>query len=66
MPIPIASPEDLEALLRKARFRLTSEQVAEYVEAYGYIAAMAERIRDDRSYMVEPAHVFAQPREVQS
>jgi hypothetical protein len=58
MPSHTFSTEEIAALVRRAGFTLTPEQVAEYVEAYGYIAEMAARIRDDRSYMAEPAHIF--------
>jgi hypothetical protein len=61
MPIPIVSNEELAALIGRAGFTLTPEQIAEYAEAYGYIAEMGERIRDDRSYMAEPAHIFTFP-----
>jgi hypothetical protein len=63
MPIPIASEAQLSALLARAGFDLTPEQVAEYAEAYGYIVEMSARIRGERSYMAEPAHMFDFPAE---
>jgi hypothetical protein len=66
MPTPIVSHDELAALISRAGFTLTPEQIAEYAEAYGYIAEMAARIRDDRSYMAEPAHIFTFPMEARS
>ena len=50
---------DIAMLLQRAGFALTPVQIAEYTEAYGYITEMAARIRSPRTYMAEPAHVFA-------
>ncbi|HEV2555608.1 MAG TPA: hypothetical protein VGV17_17770 [Bosea sp. (in: a-proteobacteria)] len=63
MPTPIASEAEMSAFLARAGFILTPEQVAEYVEAYGYIVEMSARIRGERSYMAEPAHIFSFPTE---
>lgn len=63
MPTPIASEAEMSAFLARAGFTLTPEQVADYAEAYGYIVEMAARIRGERSYMAEPAHVFDFPAE---
>ncbi|PZN94766.1 MAG: hypothetical protein DCF30_19870 [Hyphomicrobiales bacterium] len=63
MPTPITSDAEMGALLARAGFQLTPEQIAEYAEAYGYIVEMSARIRGERSYMVEPAHVFSFPTE---
>ena len=57
-PAPAA---DITLLLQRAGFALTPAQIAEYTEAYGYITEMAARIRSPRSYMAEPAHLFAFP-----
>lgn len=63
MPVPIASEAQMSAFLARAGFDLTPEQVAEYAQAYGYILDMAARIRGERSYMAEPAHMFDFPAE---
>jgi hypothetical protein len=52
---------EMAALLARAGFSLTAQEVAEYAEAYGYIVEMAARIRTERSYMAEPAHIFSFP-----
>jgi hypothetical protein len=61
MPIPIATEAEMTVFLARAGFALTPAQVTEYAEAYGYIAEMATRIRGERSYMAEPAHIFGFP-----
>lgn len=58
-----SSEATIAMLLDRAGFALSPAQIAEYVEAYGYIVEMAARIRSDRSYMVEPAHSFSFPAE---
>jgi hypothetical protein len=63
MPIPIASEAEMGAFLARAGIQLTPEQIAEYAEAYGYIVEMSARIRGERSYMAEPAHIFSFPDE---
>jgi len=63
MPTPIASEAEMAAFLARAGFVLTPEQIAEYAEAYGYILGMAALVRCERSYMVEPAHMFNFPAE---
>lgn len=63
MPTPIASEAEMSALLARAGVQLTPEQIAEYAQAYGYIVEMSARIRSERSYMAEPAHVFGFPNE---
>jgi hypothetical protein len=63
MPTAITSQAEIGAFLARAGFTLTAEQVAEYAEAYGYIIEMAARIRGERSYMAEPAHLFSFPTE---
>jgi hypothetical protein len=54
---------EMAAFLTRAGFSLTAGEIAEYAEAYGYIVEMAARIRTERSYMAEPAHVFSLPAE---
>lgn len=63
MPTPIASEAEMSAFLARAGFQLTPEQIAEYAQAYGYIVEMSARVRNERSYMAEPAHVFGFPNE---
>lgn len=58
MPERIKTDEDMAVFLKRAGFDLTPEQIAEYREPYGYIVAMAARLRGERSYMAEPAHIF--------
>jgi hypothetical protein len=45
-------------LLARAGLCLTDEQKAELKGVYAGIAAMAERVRQPRGYMAEPAHVY--------
>jgi hypothetical protein len=52
--------------IKRAGFSLTPEQTAEYFEAYGHVERMAALIRQPRSYMVEPAHMFSFPVELAS
>lgn len=63
MPTPIASEAQMSAFLARSGFELTPEQVAEYMEPYGYIVEMSARIRGERSYMAEPAHLLGLPAE---
>ena len=58
MTKPSVSESELGVYLKRAGFSLNAEQLAEYWEAYGYVDAMAARLRRERSYMAEPAHVF--------
>ncbi len=45
-------------LARHAGLTLTAEQVEALYPAYGYIAAMKERMRTPRGREAEPAHIF--------
>ncbi|GAC1607135.1 MAG: hypothetical protein NVS3B2_15770 [Ramlibacter sp.] len=63
MPTPIVSETELATFLKRAGFSLTPEQLGEYYEAYGYVEAMAARLRSERSHMAEPAHIFSIPME---
>ena len=47
-----------EFLLARAGLDLTDEQKAELKSVYAGIAAMAERVRQPRGHMAEPAHVY--------
>ena len=58
MTTPSVSENELGVFLKRAGFSLTPEQIAEYQVAYVHIAEMAARLRRERSYMAEPAHVF--------
>ncbi|MBV8836439.1 MAG: hypothetical protein JO000_07870 [Alphaproteobacteria bacterium] len=58
MTTPSVSESELGVFLKRAGFALTPEQIAEYQVAYDHIAAMAARLRRERSTMAEPAHVF--------
>jgi hypothetical protein len=51
-------PEDVQMLAAHAGLRLSPSHLAELVDAYGHVAAMVARIRRDRPYSDEPAHVF--------
>jgi hypothetical protein len=51
-------PEDIQTLAAHAGLPLSPTHLAELVDAYGYIAPMLARIRRDRPYADEPAHVF--------
>lgn len=48
----------LAFLLARAGLRLTDGQKAELKGIYAGIAAMAERVRQPRGHMAEPAHVY--------
>lgn len=54
---------EFAVFIKRAGFTLTPAEIAEYREAYGYVESMAALIRQPRSYMVEPAHVFTFPGE---
>lgn len=55
------SESEFSVFIKRAGFALTPEQIAEYFEAYGHVERMAGLIRQPRSYMVEPAHIFSFP-----
>jgi len=50
--------EALDFLLARAGLDLTGAQKAELKAVYAGIAAMAERVRQPRGRMAEPAHVY--------
>jgi methyl coenzyme M reductase alpha subunit len=52
--------------IKRAGFTLTPEEIAEYYEAYQHVERMATLIRQPRSYMAEPAHMFSFPKEIVS
>ncbi len=54
--MPEMTDEALEFLLARAGLDLTPEQKAELKSAYAGIAEMAERVRQPRGRMAEPAH----------
>jgi hypothetical protein len=60
------SEGEFAVFIKRAGFVLTPEQIAEYFEAYGHVERMATLIRQPRSYMAEPAHVFGFPVEIAS
>jgi hypothetical protein len=57
MPTEIGE-EALEFLLARAGLELTAAQKAELQAVYAAIAAMAERVRQPRGIMAEPASTF--------
>ena len=57
MPADIAD-EALDFLLARAGLDLTAAQKAELKTIYPGIAAMAERVRQPRGRMAEPAHAY--------
>ena len=50
--------EAFEFLIARAGLDLNEEQKAELKSVYAGIAAMAERVRQPRGHMAEPAHVY--------
>jgi len=56
--MPEITDKALEFLLARAGLDLTPEQKAELKSVYAGIAAMAERVRKQRGYMAEPAHIY--------
>ena len=48
----------LDYLLARAGLQLTDAQKADLKSVYAGIAAMAERVRQPRGRMAEPAHVY--------
>ena len=48
----------LEYLLARAGLTLTAEQKAELKTVHAVIAALAERVRQPRGRMAEPAHIY--------
>lgn len=60
------SEAEFAVFIKRAGFVLTPEQIAEYFEAYGHVERMAALIRQPRSYMAEPAHLFSFPVEMTS
>ena len=57
MPADIAD-EALDFLLARAGLALTEAEKAELKRVYASIAQMAERVRQPRGRMAEPAHVY--------
>ena len=60
--MPEITDKALEFLLARAGLDLTPEQKAELKSVYAGIAAMAERVRKQRGYMAEPAHIYVFPK----
>jgi hypothetical protein len=58
MPADIAD-EALDFLLARSGLDLTDAEKAELKTIYAGIAAMAERVRQPRGRMAEPAHVYS-------
>ena len=57
MPTDI-SDEALDFLLARSGLDLTEAEKAELKTVYAGIAAMAERVRQPRGRMAEPAHIY--------
>ena len=57
MPVDITD-EALDFLLARAGLALSDAEKAELKTVYAGIAAMAERVRQPRGRMAEPAHVY--------
>lgn len=59
-PRPSISRDDFEALVRTSGLPLSEAQKSELFEAYGYVEAMAERVRagGKRPREAEPAVIF--------
>jgi hypothetical protein len=57
MPADIAD-EALDFLLARSGLALSEAEKAELKTVYAGIAAMAERVRQPRGRMAEPAHVY--------
>jgi hypothetical protein len=55
---PELKDEALEFLLARAGLDLTEAQKSELKTVYAGIAEMAERVRQPRGRMAEPAHVY--------
>lgn len=55
------SEAEFAVFIKRSGFTLSALQVAEYFEAYGHVERMAALIRQPRSYMAEPAHIFSFP-----
>jgi hypothetical protein len=51
-------PEDVQVLAAHAGLSLSPAHFAELLDAYGHVQKMLARIRSDRPYADEPAHVF--------
>jgi hypothetical protein len=60
MSSPKVDAEAFEALVRRSGLKLTEAQKKELLAGYGYIAAMAERVRGDgkRPREAEPSGMF--------
>ena len=62
MPAPkaIITRNEFDALIRRSGLSVTEEQMSELYAAYGYVEAMAERVRagGHRPREAEPALVF--------
>lgn len=56
--MPELNDEAFEFLLARAGLNLSDEQKAELKSVYAGIAAMAERVRQPRGHMAEPAHIY--------
>lgn len=53
------SPEDFEALVRRAGLSLSPAEIADLYGAWPHIEAMLERLRSPaRGREAEPAHIF--------
>ena len=55
---PELPDQALEFLVARARLALSEAQKAELKSVYAGIVAMAERVRQPRGRMAEPAHIY--------
>jgi hypothetical protein len=58
MPAAPATREEIAVLARRAGLELKAEHFDQLVDAYGHLELMLGRLRRNRSYADEPAHVF--------
>lgn len=56
--MPEINDQAFEFLLARAGLDLTGEQKAELKAVYAGIAELAERVRQPRGRMAEPAHIY--------
>jgi hypothetical protein len=57
-PKPSISEAEFEARAKHAGLRLTATQRQEMYRAFGYVEAMAARVRTRRELTAEPSNIF--------
>ena len=61
--MPKISEAEFDALVRRAGMSLSPQQRSEIYRAYGVIEMLTERLRQPRSFEIEPATIYTLDRD---